>query len=339
MELTVVNRFKDRGEAGMPRSKAPVFVVGCPRSGTTFLFDALCSSGVFPIYDQESHVFGGLVTRVGDLSHRKNREELFARWMQSSYFKPTGVDLEEVKRRILEECNNGGDFLRIVMEEMARQQNKDRWAEHTPDHALYLKEIKRTLPDALFLHLIRDGRDVALSLDRQGFLNSYLLSPKHSLVACGVYWEWLVGAGMRAGAAIGADYMEVRFEDLITKPHETFAKIGQFIDEDLDYDRIRQQGVGAVNKPNTSFKAESTKTGFDPVSRWKRDYPKGELLKLEGAIGPFLKKIGYQLATPESDLGSPFTPRSLRALYRNYLASRLFAKTYFPMARYFVRDR
>jgi hypothetical protein len=261
------------------------------------------------------------------------------RWTQSSYFKPVGIDLEEVKLRIIEECNNGGDFLRIVMESMARQQHKNRWAEHTPDHALYLKEIKRTLPDALILHLIRDGRDVALSLDRQGFLNSYLWSEKHSLVACGVYWEWLVEAGVRAGRALGADYMEVRFEDLIMKPHETFAKIGQFIAEDLDYDRIRQQGVGAVSKPNTSFKAESSKSGFDPVSRWKRDYPKGELLKLEGAIGPFLKKMGYQLATPEKELGNTFAPRRLRTLYRNYLASRLFVKTYFPMARYFVRDR
>jgi sulfotransferase family protein len=339
VELSVLNRLKEPGEAGMARSKAPVFVVGCPRSGTTFLFDALCSSGVFPVFDQESHVFGGLVTRVGSLSHRKNREELFERWTQSSYFKPVGIDLEEVRRRIVEECNNGGDFLRIVMESMARQQNKDRWAEHTPDHVLYLKEIKRTLPDALILHLIRDGRDVALSLDRQGFLNPYLLSKKHSLVACGVYWEWLVEAGLDAGTALGTNYMEVRFEDLITKPHETFAKIGLFIDEDLDYDRIRQQGVGAVNKPNTSFKAESTKTGFDPVSRWKRDYPKGELLRLEKAIGPFLKKMGYQLSTPENELGDTFGPRSLRTFYRNYLASRLFVKTYFPMARYFVRDR
>src|ERR1700719_1984053 len=114
VELSVLNRFKEPGEAGMPRSKSPVFVVGCPRSGTTFLFDALCSSGVFPVFDQESHVFGGLVTRVGSLSHRKNREELFARWTQSSYFKTVDIDLEEVERRILEECNNGGDFLRIV---------------------------------------------------------------------------------------------------------------------------------------------------------------------------------------------------------------------------------
>src|SRR5271165_6384873 len=95
VELSVLNRLKEPGEAGVSRSKAPVFVVGCPRSGTTFLFDALCSSGVFPVFDQESHVFGGLVTRVGSLSHSKNREELFERWTQSSYFKPVGIDLEE----------------------------------------------------------------------------------------------------------------------------------------------------------------------------------------------------------------------------------------------------
>lgn len=331
---TSVQMLRER--SAVRGTKSPVFVVGCPRSGTSLLYHSLLSSGGFAVYDEETHFFSGLAPRVGSLARLKNRKKLIAKWLGSRYFKVSGLEMDDLERRIVSECRTTGDFLRIVMETMARSQNIDRWAEKTPDHALYLDEIKRTVPNALFIHIIRDGRDVALSLDGKGFLKSYLLRKEDSLLVCGLYWEWLIETSRKLAQNLGSDYMEVRFENLVNKPQETLAQIGEFIGHDLDHQRIREVGIRTVSDPNTSF--SSTDSTFNPVDRWKSDFPPGELARFEALLGPALSELGYELAseTQPSSLGL----RSLRAYYRSYFSVRLWMKTHHvPFVNHFVRDR
>src|SRR5947199_4315446 len=151
------------------RNKAPVFVLGCGRSGTTVLYHMLLSAGNFAVYRAESNVFSVLQPRFGDLRLERNRRELLQCWLKSKLFQVSGLDASAISDKILRDCHGAGDFLRIVMEETARVQGVERWADSTPDHLLYIREIKREIPDALFVHIIRDGRDVALSYAKQGW--------------------------------------------------------------------------------------------------------------------------------------------------------------------------
>src|SRR5271157_4142508 len=111
----------------MARENAPVFVVGCPRSGTTLLYNMLLSSGDFVVYLAESNVFNLLVPRFGDLSVPANREKLINAWLQSKLFRASFLDEREIREKLLSECSSGGDFLRIFMGEMARAQGVRRW--------------------------------------------------------------------------------------------------------------------------------------------------------------------------------------------------------------------
>lgn len=335
---TTTERLHEQGTTRSMRS--PVFVVGCPRSGTSLLYHSLLSSGAFAVYDEETHFFSGLVPRVGSLANPKNRKELIAKWLESQYFNVAGLDMDELERRLIDDCRSSGDFLRIVMESIARSQNVDRWAEKTPDHVLYLDEIKRTVPDALAIHIIRDGRDVALSLEGKGFLNSYLLRKSDSLLVCGLYWEWLIETGKKLAEKLGPQYMEVRFENMVNQPRETLAQIGQFIGHDLDHDRIRRVGIHTVTNPNTSFSnaKNNSEDIFNPVDRWKSDFPPPELARFEALLGPGLRKLGYELSTEPQ---SPSVElQSLRTYYRCYFSLRLWMKTHrIPLVKYFVRDR
>lgn len=110
----------------------------------------------------------------------------------------------------MEECRNGGDFLRIVMSEIAARQGVGRWADTTPEHLLYLR-IKETIPDALVIHIIRDGRDVALSTDKQRYIRRLPWDRLPSKMAAGLYWGGMVSKGRR-GRDLGDDYIEVHFE-------------------------------------------------------------------------------------------------------------------------------
>src|SRR5271169_4559118 len=96
------------------RSVAPIFVLGSPRSGTTLLYDMLLSARGFAVYLAESNVFNLLAPRFGDLSSRATRERLLEAWLGSKLYRATGIDAEQVRRRILSDCSDPGDFLRIV---------------------------------------------------------------------------------------------------------------------------------------------------------------------------------------------------------------------------------
>src|SRR5579864_9002456 len=97
-----------------PRSKAPVFVVGCGRSGTTLLYHMLLSAGNFAIYRTESNVINHLEPRFGDLSIARNKRRLLDAWYNSRLYTLSGLDKSELEVRVMVECKNGGDFLRII---------------------------------------------------------------------------------------------------------------------------------------------------------------------------------------------------------------------------------
>src|SRR3981081_3717149 len=129
------------------RSSAPVFVLGSPRSGTTLLYHMLLSAGGFAVYRTETHVFNVLEAAYGDFGNPHNKRKLMKAWLGSKLFQLSGLDGKKIEARVMAECRNGGDFLRIVMGDITRKQNVDRWADCTPDHLLYVQRIKETIPD------------------------------------------------------------------------------------------------------------------------------------------------------------------------------------------------
>jgi hypothetical protein len=317
------------------RSKAPVFVVGSPRSGTTLLYHMLLSAGNFAIYRAESQVFNWLEPRFGDLSVASNRGRLLRAWCGSSLFDKTGLDAGEVREKVMANCRNGGDFLRLVMEAMAQQQSVERWADSTPEHVLYLDRIKATIPDALAIHIIRDGRDVALSLQKQGWIRPFPWDHAKDLEVAALYWEWVVQEGRKCSAALGENYTEVRYEDLVLNPREVLTRLSQFVDQELDYDRIERVGVGSVSHPNSSFAGELEGGAFTAVARWKNSLDARQLSTLEELVGETLRQLEY----PVQMEGKPKTRRSLarmRSIYRAYFSVKYRLKKETPLGRIFA---
>jgi hypothetical protein len=315
------------------RSKAPVFVIGCGRSGTTLLYHMILSAGNFAVYRTESNVINLLEPRFGDLSKKRNKERLLQAWFGSRLYALSGLDQEKISSKVMAECRNGGDFLRIIMGEMACEQGVERWAECTPEHLLYIDRIKETIPEALIVHIIRDGRDVALSMEKGNWIRPFPWQKGQRLAVSGLYWEWMIQKGREGGRKLGADYTEVHFEDLVKQPRETLARLGQFIDHDLDYDRIREVGIGSVSEPNTSFKPESNGGTFNPVGRWKDKLSPSELRRFEGLVGGTLKELGYPLATKDWNSLEKARLETMRAVYRAYFDSKLWLKAKTPLGR------
>jgi hypothetical protein len=316
----------------LKRDKAPVFVVGSARSGNTMLYHMLLSSGRFPVYRTEPCVFDLLIPKWGDFRRVGMRRKLMRYWLRTEQFRRSGLDAGTITEKVVTSVSTGGEFLCAVMGEMARAGGFQRWAAWGPDNLLYIPIIKRQIPDALFIHVIRDGRDVAHALDRKGFIRPFPWDRRYRLYVSALHWMWKIEIGRRYGRAIGSDYMEMGFEDLVLHPEESLTKIGAFIGEKLDYEKVLQAKIGTVRAPNTSFPEEWGSGTFLPVDRWKRKLSDDQVAVLEAIIGGLLVELGYRLSRPEgATLG--FRLRTMRAMYPVFYGLKEWLKIETPMGR------
>lgn len=314
--------------------KRPVFILGCPRSGTTLLYHMLQSAGGFAAYRKETHLYDMVVPRFGDLKSAASKREFLGEWLNSYFGKVPGMEVAPLLVDAVERSRSGGQFLRLLMESIVRMQRAERWMEATPAHVLYIEEIKRDFPNALIVHVIRDGRDAALSLDRQRWIVPFPWDRGKTLAVAALFWEWMVRRGRRTGRLFAGDYLELRFEDLISDPHRALRAVGAFIDHDLDYERIRCNAKGTLASPNTSFREKLTRGDFQPVGRWRTECGANDIRLCEAAVGPLLEELGYPLEKPRLGL----LPRAvaMRSLYLTYFDAKRWIKSNTPLGRRMV---
>lgn len=323
------------GTRDTQRSQSPVFVVGCHRSGTNLLYDTLLSAGGFAVYRGYLPIHKILIPRVGPLDKLENRKNAVALWVRSKGFRRSGLDAQELTDRLLRDCRNGGEFIRLTMDAVSRKQNVSRWAVYDPDAALHIPRIKAEIPEALFVHIIRDGRDIAVSLNKMGGFMPFFWNRKPgNVLATAAYWEWTVRRSRQHGRQIPGDYMELHYEDLVTDPQSTLGALGEFLNHDLNYERIRQASLGRLRESNSSFREETAETQENPVGRWKGRLSHQEVAELEALIGRCLEEVGYSLTIPEQERKRAPQHKLMRILYATLLSSKFWLKHRTPLGQF-----
>jgi hypothetical protein len=315
----------------------PIFVVGSARSGTTLLYHMLLSSGIFARFFGEPAVFDLLVPRFGDLSIAKNRQRLMDSWIGSKMHLASGLEEEFIRSRVMSDCKSNADFLRIVMGEVAAHQGLRRWAVWGPDNLLQMNAIKSQMPDARFIHVIRDGRDVALSMNTERFIRPFAWDKDKSLLVAGLHWLWKVRAGRVEAKHIGPDYLEVRFESLVDYPPEVLSRVSEFIACELDCKQIRRCAVGAVKSTNSTFKSQGQVLPENPVGRWKRLLTRDQIASLESCIADLLQELGYELSVPLDVASDNF--RLIKSTYPLFFSAKHWLKQHTKAGRLTAIDR
>ncbi len=317
------------------RGRSPVFVVGCHRSGTNLLYDTLLSAGDFAIYRGYLPIYKMLVPRFGSLARPDNRKQILETFLRSKGFRRSGLDANDLSSKIMSECRNSGDFIRITMDAVAQAQNVRRWAVYDPDNVLYMPEIKRDIPNALFVHIIRDGRDIALSLKKMGGFQPlpWDRGPRRSLLATAMYWEWMVNKGREYGREIPSDYIEIHYEDLVSNPRPTLEALGRFLDHQLDYDHIQRRGLGRLRESNSSFREEQQQRPIRPMQRWKERLSRADVISLESLVGECLQSTGYELTITDAERRPGVREKFIRSVYPAFLDTKLWLKIGTPVGR------
>jgi hypothetical protein len=190
------------------------------------------------------------------------------------------------------------------MNSIAEQQGKVRWVEKTPNHLLHLQTLGAAFPEARFVHVIRDGRDVALSQRRLHMDRAPSEDQVVRLVWAGKIWETLVSEGQIQGKGLGDRYLEIRYEDVVREADQTLSRLGEFTGLNLSVARATESSVAALGRGNTAFGEDMKGIASKGVDRWRTELDPEERWVMQNTIGPKLQQLGYPVATDIEATGS-----------------------------------
>ena len=300
----------------------PVFIVGAPRSGTTLLQYMLRSHPRISLPTGESHFFIPLyrdAENYGDLSQPENiRLVLETMYRQSADFLDTDLhgltfDIDKLTAEFhAEKRFSMQSIIAGLFEKNAALEGKARWGDKTPYYVLHIPKLLEWFPNGQIIHLIRDGRDVALSLFARrhdfGVYNTYFAAK---------YWQQYVEAGHAYGAGLpDSTYLEIRYEDILRDQRAVMLEICDFLGEEFSESLLNFKKAGQAGKtPLVQQPVQSTNS-----EKWRKNLSKWQIRVFESAAGDTLSRFGYPLLT-----GARPLPLVLRAAYRahNKVAQRL----------------
>jgi hypothetical protein len=252
----------------------------------------LVSSGCFPQYDAETHLLSICPRVYGDIENDGNYHHFISDWLISKPFSRSGLDAEEFRHAAMKYRRSYVDFLVCYMTAICEQQGKYRWVDQTPAHVFNLDQIIETIPNAKIIHMIRDGRDVALSRSKLGWISTRQKDKWARLLTAGLDWQRCVAAGRCFGIAHPDNYLELRYEDLILDSEAVLQQINHFLNISLTLDDINESNFGSLGKGNTSTDNMSglARSG---LFRWRKELSDDDLSKINYLLCDTLIACGY----------------------------------------------
>jgi hypothetical protein len=281
-------------------------IVGTPRSGTTLLRFMLDAHPLLAIPPETGFLMqANYIRGEGDAA----RDALFDLITGFPPAGPTWDDFSLTRDELRFELELVEPFevahgIRAFYRLYANHQKKARYGDKTPLYCAHIGAIRQTLPEARFIHIIRDGRDTALSLRPLWF------APGKDITSLATQWRNLVRT---ARAAAGQDYLEIRYERLLTSTETVLREICAFIELPFDpamlryFERVPERLKQHVTRLDASGEVVVTheqrvmqdKLLMEPpqqerIFRWKEEMTATEQSEFRAAAGDLLQELDYE---------------------------------------------
>jgi hypothetical protein len=284
----------------------PLILLGVSRSGTTLLRVVLDRSPGIAIPD-ESFFVPLLARRHG---RRVDRQRFLDDVARLPAVREWGVSPSEVAERI-DDGMPTGRALATIYEVYAEKAGKPRWGDKTPMYMRHLPLLERLFPDAQYVHLIRDGRDAALSfldMPEGSFTRTWAHPTTPAQFAC--LWRKEVGDARELGARVGASrYHEARYEALVSEPEETVAAICAFAA--IPFQAAMLEYTNAVDVSAKPHQQRLLTPPTRGVRSWRDEMTPVDVGAFEAIAGDVLSELGYEVSRRQGGLRPPLA----RALY------------------------
>lgn len=260
---------------------APVVILGVSRSGTTLLKEMLDRHSRLAV-PTESYFIPQLWDRHGE---RPDPEAFRADLARLQRVREWGVRPEELRLG-----PTFGDCVQAVYRAYAEAQGKERFGDKTPAYMQHLELLERAFPGAQYVHLIRDGRDAALSFVAMRRRPRFNWARPRGLLSFACQWRTEV-EGARRFAPAGR-YLELRYEDLVAEPERKLRDVCAFLGLEFEPGMLQYHREGLPDHP---MLAEAPRPGR---SRWREQLAPGQVERFEAVAGDLLAELGYERAFP-----------------------------------------
>jgi hypothetical protein len=257
----------------------PLFVMGFPRSGTTLLnrlvgeyFDVgLVNEGHFIV------TFGRRLKKYGDLKCARNYRRLLHDLAQDSFFKILSrnydvvIDWDRLGRP-----RSFPQIVKDILRQIAAGVGKTRIGSKNPAFGYHLALVDRLFPRCRVIHVVRDGRDCALSQAKLvwGHQNAY---------ASAIYWRKYLRSVRRHAPNMQGRILRIRYEDLLGDPEATMSAVEHFVCDEPD---------GSITR---RFLSESARLKRGNAGHWQTQMTGREKAIFEATAGEMLQAHGYPL--------------------------------------------
>jgi hypothetical protein len=270
----------------------PIFVLGFPRSGTTLLSLMLDSHSQIAIPYESNFIVPYFKERYGlrSLASTDERAKLVNDALSEPFVKkwdkavaPEDVDLAK--------CLDLPSTVDQIYTAYARFSGKTIWGDKTPGYTEYVYVLHKMFRSARYVHIVRDGRDVALSLkDKDWGPDSFIGALRE--------WNRVVGGARQMLFMLPEDRaIEVRFEDLVEEPENQMRRITDFLQVPFEPEMLHAYRERAPHKVG-EFINDIHVHLREPPSRsqaykWRKKLSLSEQAIAHDVAGKLLTELGY----------------------------------------------
>lgn len=192
------------------------------------------------------------------------------------------------------------DLIDAIFGVYAQERGKQRWGDKTPSYVEDLDVLKALFPSCRIVHLVRDGRDVALS-------HRNVEWGMRSIPRLAADWRWKTLVGHKLGRLLGEDYLLVRYEDLVLDTERTLHRVARFLGVSYADEMLAYPRTGATEMPQQSLPwHRNSIRAPDPalINQWQRIMPQADRIIFEQCAGDALATFGYPLERRRSTFAS-----------------------------------
>jgi hypothetical protein len=280
-----------------------LFIVGCPRSGTTLLRRILDAHPEIAM-TRETHWITQLLEEDGFSPDAPVTQLLLSRLRTYPKFTRMGIDQSKLDALLSRADPVSYSELVTLIFDLFGERHGKRWVgDKVPAYVRSIPLLHRLWLSAKFVHLVRDGRDVCSSLLSWGrderwagrFPATWAEDP---LATMALMWEQLVRLGREAGAGLPAElYLELRYEDLVGDPARECRKLCDFLGVTFDERILNFHDGRTRDDPGLS-----AKKAWRPVTpglrSWRSEMAPEDVERFEAVAGELLAELGYARGAP-----------------------------------------
>jgi hypothetical protein len=280
-----------------------VFIVGCARSGTKLLRKITDAHPRIAVPLETNWIPKPFERRQGVTPDGLVTPELVSWLLSREKFTRMRIGQDELEGLVAgEEPVSYSTFVTGVFDLYGKGQGKRLVGDKTPAYVRRIPTLHALWPEARFVHLIRDGRDVCMSAinwrKADHALGRFSIWEVDPITTAAVWWEWHVRLGREDGGSLAPQlYHEVRYEELVSRPAKECETLCSFLD--LPYDDAMLKFHEGREKADPNLDAKKAWRPLTPgLRKWSEQMPAEDLERFEAAAGDLLEELGYPRACP-----------------------------------------